>query len=175
MMLRSSLAIMAATVMLVGAAPESQPLFDTPKVIDGDTMIVSGERVHLWAIDAPELGQMCERGGKRYACGQESRKHLEKLIGKGTVSCQPEGLRSDHGGEWVGICVVSDQPCWLAVPCAGDRAMSLNRLQLIDGHAIDLEGHYSEDEEEAETARRGLWAGRFDEPEQWRAGKRRIN
>lgn len=165
--------ILIAALALAASATVSQPLFDAPKVIDGDTMIVSGERVHLWAIDAPELYQMCERGGKSYACGLDAKRHLEKLIGKATVSCEPEGLRSDHGGEWVGICTVSDRPCWLAAPCSDQ--LSLNRAQLLAGHAVDMDGEYIEDQADARDARLGIWAGRFDMPYQWKAGKRSVD
>jgi endonuclease YncB( thermonuclease family) len=36
------------------------------------------------------------------------------------------------------------------------------------GAAVDVEGHFSDSEEDAREARRGLWAGKFKTPWEWR-------
>ena len=38
-------------------------------IIDGDTIVVAGERIRLQGIDAPELQQTCTAYGQPWACG----------------------------------------------------------------------------------------------------------
>ena len=37
--------------------------------MDGDTIVLRGERLPLLLIDAPETDQLCLQGSKLYACG----------------------------------------------------------------------------------------------------------
>ena len=41
-------------------------------VIDGDTTEIHGTRIRLHGIDAPESGQLCYIGGKRWRCGKDA-------------------------------------------------------------------------------------------------------
>ena len=43
-----------------------------PRVIDGDTMVVAGQRIRLHGIDAPKSEQLCRRDGKRWRCGMDA-------------------------------------------------------------------------------------------------------
>ena len=43
-----------------------------PRIIDGDTLEIAGERIRLHGIDAPESGQTCVADGKRWHCGVEA-------------------------------------------------------------------------------------------------------
>ena len=64
--------------MLWVSSVSAQQLQGAARVVDGDTLRVAGERVRLFGIDAPEIGQPCRDGGD---CGAQSKAHLEALIG----------------------------------------------------------------------------------------------
>jgi endonuclease YncB( thermonuclease family) len=52
-------------------------------VHDGDTLTLSGSKVRIWGIDAPELKQKC--GGS--ACGVVARDALQELVKGRVVTC----------------------------------------------------------------------------------------
>ena len=126
------------------------------RVIDGDTLDVDGQRVRLWGIDAPESRQRCEREAVTWLCGQEAAKALrERLLGR-TVACQQKDR--DRYGRSVALCRVDGQDVaeWLA----------------REGWALDYrqfsKGAYAAAEAEARQAGRGLWAGTFVTPWEYR-------
>lgn len=57
-------------------------------VTDGDGLRIGEERIRVWGIDAPELGQRCIRDRTVNPCGGEARDALERLLKGGTPSCE---------------------------------------------------------------------------------------
>ena len=132
-----------------------------PRVVDGDSLEVAGHRVRLFGIDAPESLQDCrDARGRSYACGRAARDALSEAIGRQSVSCTPVG---ESYGRDVSMC------------SAGGR--DLSETMVRSGHALELRqytrGRYSDAEREARNARRGLWAGDFEQPSDWRHGHSR--
>ena len=133
-------------------------------VIDGDTIAVegTGPRIRLDAIDAPESSQPCfNSSGTRYLCGVRAAETLTDIIGRnGRVTCAEK--EKDRYGRIVAVCSVG--------------ATEINREMVRRGWAIEFkrysDGRYAGAEEEARTAKAGLWAGTFDEPADWRKAKR---
>ncbi|MBX6375267.1 MAG: thermonuclease family protein [Acetobacteraceae bacterium] len=125
------------------------------RVIDGDTIEVAGRRVRLHGIDAPERDQACERGGRSYACGEEATRALAQLLAGREVRCAGRG--QDRYGRVLAVCRAGGADIGEAMVRAG-WAVAFRR--------------YAEDYASAEAAARrerlGLWAGRFDAPEDWR-------
>jgi endonuclease YncB( thermonuclease family) len=119
-------------------------------VIDGDTLWIDGERLRLLDIDAPELDQTCDIGGERVACGRQAREALRALIAP-DLECETHG--HDLYGRRLARCHTGQ----------GDLAARLVRA----GYAV-AEGCCRAEEESARNERRGIWAGRFDRPAEWR-------
>jgi endonuclease YncB( thermonuclease family) len=118
---------------------------------DGDSLRLAGERIRLRGIDAPELDQICSRGGADYPCGREARRVLADRVANASVAC--EGWQTDKYGRQLAVCRAN--------------GVDLNRLQVEDGWAVAY-GAYEDVEAKARAAGRGLWAGEFDRPRDWR-------
>jgi endonuclease YncB( thermonuclease family) len=130
---------------------ESDRLEGRPRVVDGDSLNLEGTSVRLAGIDAPEMAQVCRRGADAYRCGEEARRHLARLVGGARVVCEVEGR---------------DRYRRRLARCTAD-GFELNEAMVRDGWAVGYRAHAGA-EREARNARRGLWAGTFERPEDWR-------
>jgi len=150
--LRSSLLVM----LCLGAAPAlAVTLTGTARVVDGDTIEMSGQTLRLIGIDAPELAQPCERDGKPWACGDWSRDALRTRLSGRDLSCS--GTDQDRYGRWLVTCRL------------GGR--DLGQVLVRDGVAFAYRRYsaiYVPDEAKAQQERRGLWEGSTETPEDFR-------
>lgn len=129
------------------------PLTGAVRVADGDSLEISGERVRLEGIDAPELHQDCGEGAKAWPCGIQARGALAALVAQGEVSCRP--VDEDRYGRAVARCTVG----------GADIGAALVR----QGWAVTLGLAYRAEERAARAAGAGIWSGPFDMPADWRA------
>jgi endonuclease YncB( thermonuclease family) len=141
----------------VRAPAPSAPVSGVARIIDGDSLEIAGVQIRIFGIDAPEWRQQCRNArGESYACGREARRTLDRLIGGRTVTCTP--VTHDRYERDVATCEVVGR--------------DLGDAMVRAGHAVDYARHsggrYAAAEQEARAAKRGLWAGTFDEPEVWR-------
>ena len=60
---------LAAALLLFASPALAQTITGPARVIDGDTLGVSGQRIRLHGIDAPEKNQTCQIEGTPWACG----------------------------------------------------------------------------------------------------------
>jgi endonuclease YncB( thermonuclease family) len=135
------------------------------RVIDGDTVQIDGQVVQLHGIDAPELGQLCDRGGDLWECGRESALYLQKLLSfEGPpVRCSPwEGEPDAEAGTEiiVGVCEI------------GSKEVGLTMVS--NGYAVALPESfpdYAQAETQARDAELGLWQSDFVPPWTWREGR----
>ena len=128
-------------------------------VIDGDTIDISGQRIRLHGIDTPESKQTCQREGVTWLCGAEATKILRELIGSSDASCTERD--KDRYGRIVAVCHANGK--------------DLNAAMVLSGMALAYRKYsddYTGQEASAKAARRGLWAGQFVPPWDWRQGKR---
>lgn len=122
-------------------------------VIDGDTLSDKGKRLRLRGMDAPELGQICTRPSGTYDCGQGARAGLIRLIEKGSVECFGPGGDQDRYGRTLVTCRSGED--------------DLGQRMVLLGLAV-ADGDHHMVEAEARGARRGIWAGSFARPQDWR-------
>lgn len=120
-----------------------------PRVVDGDSLELDGERIRLLGIDAPELAQMCQRGGKAWACGKAARHALRTHIAGSDVICRSTG--EDQHGRWLAICRKDGQ--------------EINGWMVQAGLAVDF-GGYAIEEGRARRAKNGIWGSVFENPQE---------
>jgi endonuclease YncB( thermonuclease family) len=129
----------------------------TPRIIDGVTLEVAGQRIRLFGIDAPDLDQVCQHGGRDYQCGRVARAALWDLVAGRDVSCEPVAGASAPDGGLAAICTAG--------------GLSLNDNMVATGWALAdpaATDRYVAAEADAKQARRGLWKGEFEPPRKWR-------
>jgi endonuclease YncB( thermonuclease family) len=122
-----------------------------PVINDGDTITLSGERIRLKGIDAPEYSQTCRKDGADYACGRRSREALAALAKAGAVECA--GWERDRYRRLLAVCRAG--------------GVELNRRLVEEGWAVAY-GAYEDAEARARERKLGLWAGSFERPRAWR-------
>ena len=131
------------------------------RVIDGDTIEVEGTRIRLQGIDAPETRQRCTNAdGVSWACGRYATAMLKTAVAGVDVTCAARSR--DRYQRVVAV-------CWAGVVEVG-RAMVAEGWALADrrfGRA------YVQVEDSARVAARGMWAGEFEAPWEWRRARRR--
>lgn len=137
------LSLAAAPRVIEGAA----------RAVDGDTLVVAGERVRLFGIDAPEARQTCDLRGKPWDCGAFATRALRSELARGPVACTVE-VPADAYGRPVAICRVGGRDIGRA---------------LVRQGAATAYGRYSDrylaDEATARAAGAGLWQARMQSPE----------
>lgn len=125
------------------------------RVIDGDTLEIAGSRVRLIGIDAVEKDQLCkDRSGDEWPCGRYAAEELARLVNGKSVMCLVKEY--DRYGRAVADCETG--------------ALSLSYWVVQQGWAIatDFSRDYVNAESEARAEGRGIFAGDFIAPKQWR-------
>ena len=130
------------------------------RVIDGDTLVMEGETIRLYGVDAPETDQSCHGPrGRIWRCGQTATRALAALSADRTVVC----MTTSRGryGRAIARCHVGkvDLGAWMV---ASGWALAYRRYSR----------RYVPHECAARLARRGLWSGRFEAP--WDHRRRRA-
>ncbi|MBX9863311.1 MAG: thermonuclease family protein [Hyphomicrobium sp.] len=125
----------------------AQTISGRATVVDGDTLEISGERIRLEGIDAPEASQTC---GRRWlgtwSCGSAATAALQKIVGTRRVDCQSAGR--DKYGRMLGWCAIDGR--------------DVNAEMVTTGNAwafVKYSRRYEAIEAEARKAKVGIWQG----------------
>ncbi len=152
--------IAAAAAFAAEVACTSQEhIAGRPKIIDGDSFEIGAVGVRLFGVDAPEGRQSCTRSRRDWACGEAAAAQLRRLVGSRDVTCEQRDV--DTYGRIVAVCRVGPTDLGAAMVRAG---FAVAYLRYSDD--------YVDEEREARAARRGVWAGEFTAPEQYRRYER---
>lgn len=154
--------VLAPAAMFAGkelsGAERGEVIRGVSTVVDGDTLRVSGERIRLFGIDAPENDQVCQ-ARNIVRCGDLARGGLRRMIGSSAIRCVVEDV--DRYGRLVSVCYSGND--------------DLNARMVRSGLAVAYRQYseeYVDEEAAARRERRGLWGTRFVMPWQWRRGER---
>lgn len=143
---------------LMGSAPRQQDwsaLAAEVRVVDGDTLRLGDRTLRLARIDAPERGQSCaDAAGRWFDCGAAAAEALSRLVNGRSVVCLVSGR--DRFGRGLGVCT------------AGGVDLNAGLVEAGWALAFGDDGAMLALEAEARRAARGLWAGGFQRPEDWR-------
>ncbi|MEE4209915.1 MAG: thermonuclease family protein [Parvularcula sp.] len=155
--------ILAAAVCgLSFATPASAQIVQgTATAIDGDTIDMTGMRIRLAHIDAPEAKQTCDKDGAVWVCGEEATDTLASIIAGQQVTCTV--MDTDVYGRQVAQCQT--------------RVFELGKEMARRGMAIVLDYapyEYGQAEQIAQRLSYGLWAATFELPENWRAANPQV-
>ena len=126
-------------------------LADSLRVVDGDTIVINGEKIRFSGIDTPELKQTCINGGEKVFCGKTAKILLIKKIGNETPECINEG--KDMYKRTLAECFINGE--------------SLSAYLVRSGYAFAYRKYskkFIEDEEFAKEYKIGMWSMKFQYP-----------
>ena len=136
--------------------PPDAPIVGNAFVVDGDTLSISGTRIRLIDIDAPELDQTCIDSQRRdWDCGRRASAQLRSHIRGQDLTCQPKS--TDQYGRALATCFLPD-------------GSNINAWMVQQGWAVTY-GYadvYGRQQAEAKSSKRGIWSGSFIQPREWR-------
>ena len=155
-----SLPVLLLACLLVLLA-KAATLTGRASVVSGDTIEIHGTLIRLHGIDAPERKQTCRRDHEVWRCGQQAALALQRRIDDRPVRCTEWHRPPEGDGHIVAKCLVDGE--------------DLSEWLLRNGWAVAYV-YYSYEHARAElfakSNRRGIWAGAFVRPWNWRRGER---
>ena len=124
---------------------------DSLRVVDGDTIVLNGEKIRFSGIDTPELKQTCMNGDEKVFCGKFAKMLLVKKIGNETPECIRKG--KDVYKRTLAECFINGE--------------SLSTFLVRSGYAFAYRKYsdkYIKDEEFAKKNKLGMWSMKFQYP-----------
>ena len=124
---------------------------DNLKIVDGDTIVLNGEKIRFSGIDTPELKQTCMNGDEKVFCGKTAKMILIKKIGNKTPECISEGKEAYK--RTLAECFINGE--------------SLSVFLVRSGYAFAYRKYsnkFIKDEEFAKENKLGMWAMTFQYP-----------
>ena len=138
-------------ILVLGLLLCNVGLADNLKIVDGDTIILNGEKIRFSGIDTPELKQTCINGDQKVFCGISAKMLLVKKIGNETPKCIREG--KDVYKRTLAECFINGE--------------SLSAFLVRSGYAFAYRKYskkFIKDEEFAKENKLGMWAMTFQYP-----------
>jgi len=138
-------------ILLLGILICNTSFADNLRVVDGDTIILNGEKIRFSGIDTPELKQTCMNGNEKIFCGKNAKMLLIKKIGNEIPKCISEG--KDYYKRTLAECFINGE--------------SLSVYLVRSGYAFAYRKYsnkFIKDEEFARKNKLGMWAMTFQYP-----------
>jgi len=128
---------------------------DNLKIVDGDTIVLNGEKIRFSGIDTPELKQTCMNGDQKVFCGKLAKMLLVKKIGNKTPECIREG--KDVYKRTLAECFINGE--------------SLSAFLVRSGYAFAYRKYsdkFIKDEDFARENKLGMWTMKIKFPREFR-------
>ena len=141
----------------MGFNPEDYPFVEGyAEAISGSMLSVNGLHIKLLGVEAPYMQQTCaNKFGQAYNCGQVSRNWLQDWLQNKTVKCHI--ISPEKNGRATGVCFSQGYDVGAVVVNAGWAVAYTKNTDI-----------YVPYEQQAGTKKRGLWAGTFYKPWDWK-------
>lgn len=143
-------------VFFVSAWAQAADISAKAIAVDGDTLLIEGATIELWGIDAPELTQICQKNGVDWPCGLVAKDHLSKFIENQILTCK-EKPASGHSH--------SRSKCAVG---SLDIGAEMIEVGLALPERPVSETYYIRSYKEARGLGRGIHAGQYLAPWDWR-------
>lgn len=154
--------LFAILVFLLPAMAEAADVTGTPKIREGDQIVIGNSRIRLGGIDAPSVDQLClNTKGERWTCGVAARDELIKHADNKTWTCHVRS--TDRRGRQVARCEVDGE--------------DIQKWMVKSGWALSyvrVSHDYDADEKAARDAKAGMWQGAFIAPWDWRVRNKKT-
>jgi len=124
---------------------------DNLKIVDGDTIVLNGEKIRFSDIGTPELKQTCMNGNQKVFCGMFAKMLLVKKIGNEIPQCIREG--KDTYQRTLAKCFINGE--------------SLSVFLVRSGYAFAYRKYsdkFIKEEEFAKKNKLGMWSMKFQYP-----------
>ena len=124
---------------------------DNLKIVDGDTIVLNGEKIRFSGIDTPELKQTCMKDEQKVFCGMFAKMLLINKIGNETPKCISEG--KDAYKRTLAECFINGE--------------SLSVFLVRSGYAFAYRKYskkFIKEEEFAKENKLGMWSMEFEYP-----------
>ena len=144
-------------ILILGLLFCNTSFADSLRVVDGDTIVLNGEKIRFSGIDTPELKQTCLKDSREVPCGMTAKMLLVKKIGNATIECISEG--KDTYKRTLAECFVNGE--------------SLSKFLVRSGYAFAYRKYstkFIKDEEFAKANKLGMWTMTFQYPWNFRKG-----
>ena len=138
-------------ILIISLLCYNVSIADNLKIVDGDTIVLNGEKIRFSGIDTPELKQTCIYKNQEVICGVFAKMLLIEKIGNKTPVCISEG--KDIYKRTLAECFINGE--------------SLSSFLVRSGYAFAYRKYskkFIEDEEFARENELGLWSMKFQFP-----------
>ncbi len=148
------------SLFYAGIAQANGNVSGMAQVHDADTILINGESIEFFGIDAPEWAQACKfRNGKKFFPGSEARAWLKSLVYNKIVSCNIEEI--DRHKRKIATCYLQG------------KDEDIGALLVLEGYAFIFSNDiYAEQQKEAKSNKKGVWRGKCQQPLGWRRENR---